>query len=142
MCRKSSQYKKACISGLKQDWDVYLETKRYARSLLIRKKRDYITRQLHENKSAPKKFWKEIQNNLSFGKCKNESKEITIYSPNKTLLNGEVATNEMNLYYSKVGKKLAEKFTDSWNPVYVCVLPCPPEMHFRFVGEKEVISLI
>ena len=68
--------------------------------------------------------------------------EITIFSPNKTLLNGEEAANEMNTYYSQVGKKLAEKYTDIWTPEYVCVLPCPPEMHFRFVGEKEVTSLV
>ena len=35
LCRKSSCYKNACASGLQQDWDIYLEVKKYARSLLI-----------------------------------------------------------------------------------------------------------
>ena len=63
-CRKTACYKKACVSGLQQDWDDYIEVKRRARRLLISKKRGYITRQLNENRTAPTKFWKEIQNNF------------------------------------------------------------------------------
>ena len=48
----------------------------------------------------------------------------------------------MNIYHSQIGMKLAEKFTDNWTPEYVRVLPCPPEMYFRFVGENEVKSLV
>ena len=80
-CRKAACYKKACVSGSQQDWDDYKELKRRARRLLISKKRGYITRQLNENRTAQKKFWKEIQNNLSFGKCKKENREITVYCP-------------------------------------------------------------
>ena len=73
---------------------------------------------------------------------KSRNKPLTIYAPNKTLLTGEAAANEMNRYYVNVGKKLAEKFTDTWNPDTVRNIQCPPTLHFRFVGELEIISLI
>ena len=41
-----------------------------------------------------------------------------------------------------MGKKLAEKFTEVWNTDTIQELNRPPELHFRFVGEKEIISLV
>ena len=41
-----------------------------------------------------------------------------------------------------MGKKLAEKLTEVWNTDTIQELNRPPELHFRFVGEKEIISLV
>ena len=59
---------------------------------------------------------------------------MAIYAPDKTLLTGEAATNEMNMYYVNVGRKLAEIFTEVWNTDTIQGLNRPPELHFRFVG--------
>ena len=140
--KKVKSFKRARITKLDTDWQLYTGMKNTVRLLIIKKKRDYISTKIQENRNAPKKFWKEIQNNLSVGKMKSRNKPLTIYAPNKTLLTGEAAANEMNRYYVNVGKKLAEKFTDTWNPDTVRNIQCPPTLHFRFVGELEIISLI
>ena len=139
---KENFFKTARISNLDNDWKLYVNMKRQVRSLLIRKKRSYISGKLQENRNAPKKFWKETQNNLSFGKLKSRNKSLTIYAPNKTLLTGEAAANEMNVYYVNVGKKLTKKFIDEWCPDTVRNIQSPIVVHFRFVGEREMIALI
>ena len=67
---KFSLFKKACSSGQENEWKFYTSIKKHVRKLTIKKKRFYITNKLEENKTAPNKFWKEIQNNLSIGKLK------------------------------------------------------------------------
>ena len=140
--RKCKLYKNACISKNLDDWTLYTESRKQVCILTIKKKRSYIMSKLYETKNTPKKFWKEIQNNLSFGKLKTKNTSLTIYAPNKTLLTREAAANEMNTYYVNMGKKLAEKFTNNWDPHTLNGLHRPPDLHFRFIGEKETISLI
>ena len=139
---KTKLYKNACMSRKDVDWNLYVESRKYVRTLTIKKKRQYITTKLNETKCTPKKFWNEIQNNLSFGKIKARNTSLTIYAPNKTLLTGEAAANEMNTYYVNVGKKLAQKFNKNWDPITLNGLQRPPELCFRFIGEKETISFI
>ena len=139
---KARLFKTARTSKSEDDWKSYTNMKKQVRSLIIHKKRHYILTKIQENRNAPKKFWKEIQNNLSFGRLKSRNKTLTIYAPNKTLLTGEAAANEMNEYYINVGRNLAEKFTVAWCSDTVRNIQSPSTVHFRIIGEREMISLV
>ena len=93
-----------------------------------------------KTKQPPKNSGKKYKTICLLENVKN--KEITVYSQNKSLLNGEAAANEMNSYYSKVGKKWLRSLLIPGTRNMFRVLHCPPEMHFRFVGEKEVVALV
>ena len=73
---KNDLYKKALRTNNVEDWDALQESKQSVRSLLIRKKRGYVTCKLGE-----KIFWKDIRENLHFGKQQQSGNGISIYCP-------------------------------------------------------------
>ena len=68
--RKDELYKIACTTQNPVDWLKLKRGKAKVKRLIIKKKRQFITKKLKEQHSAPKKFWEEIQNNLHFGREK------------------------------------------------------------------------
>ena len=140
---KNRQYQKACENNTSLEWDNLKVLKRRVRSLIIHKKRNFIMQKLNENRYAPKKFWKEIQKNLHFGKDVGQNAPISVKDLSGRLLVGKEASEPMNKYYAQVGSALAEKFNSTWlPPTIVHPLTYVPNMSFRFVGIKEVQSLI
>ena len=80
--------------------------------------------------------------NLLIGSIKTTVMNIQLDTEEGNKVDGFRAACKINIYYSKVGETLAEKIIDKWDensmerPVHV------PVMNFRFIGEKEIISLI
>ena len=140
--RKHRLFKKTQNSGLLSDWDDLKIEKRKVRDLIIKKKRAFICGKLYENKSVPQKFWKAINNNLFMGNIKNKTPNIRVYNSNKVLVDGSDAAEEINNFYSNVGYNLASAFTSVWKPNNIVQQPFYHNMNFRFIGEKETISLI
>ena len=54
-------------SDSEEDWVEFRKKKAATRKIYIYRKRDYIVSKLDETKDNPKHFWKEIDQNLSFG---------------------------------------------------------------------------
>ena len=92
----------------------------------------------------PKKFWKDIKQNLFFGKDQGTNQLITIKDSNGTTLTaGKDAASPLNMYYAQVGPSLATKFTPTWKPSsYLTSLMYLPKMRFRFVTIKELTSIV
>ena len=112
------------------------------RKLIIRKKRTYIVNTLGENRTIPKKFWKEIQKNLYFGRHKNNISTLAVLNSNNSLVTGLEAANLMNEYYVQVGPSLAAKFIGAWDPNSLGPIDSTLNMMFRFIGTKETASLV
>ena len=118
-------------------------------SLFVRKKRGYVIRKLEENRMVPRKFWKEIHNNLFIGNIKSNVANIQVQSRTGELVEGLCAACEINSYYATVGEKLAapfdtpkkglsKKVTD-YQPV--SVLPAPSKIIERAVYNQIVYHL-
>ena len=91
----------------------------------------------------PKKFWKDIKQNLHFGKDHGTNQQITVKDTRGTALIGIDAAGPLNTYYAQVGYHLAEKFTTTWKPSPVLSYHIHvPKMSFRFVTLKELTSII
>ena len=140
---KNRQYNIACTLRLPAAWEKLRTCKKSVRVAINKKKRKYIMGKLSETRSNPKKFWKSIQQNLHFGKEKGNKARISVKDKNGNVLFGKNLVGPMNEYYARVGASLAEHFTKPWVPP-----PIPgivyniPLMTFRFIGEKEIVSLI
>ena len=137
-----SKYNMSQIVKLILDWDEIIRLKREERNLIIRKKQTYICIKLYENRNIPRKFWKEINNNLFIGKNKASVTEIRIRSQANTIIGGHEAACEINNYYAEVRMKLAQTNNSIWNPNSVSYQIYFPLMQFRFISEKETVALI
>ena len=114
----------------------------YVRKLFVGKKRQCITRTLDANRDDPKKFWKEINKNLHFGKTKATTNIITIKNKEGIHVAGPEASDVLNQHYATVGETLAKKFVNTPNPNIPVLIPLPYNlMRFRFVGTKEIGNL-
>ena len=90
---------------------------------------------------VPRKFWKEIHNNLFIGNIKSNVANIQVQSRTGELVEGLCAACEINSYYATVGEKLAAPFDRPWTPNSGLPDFYIPTMQFRFVGEKEIVAL-
>ena len=108
---KRKQYATACTSNDTLDWEQLKVYKRLVRPKINCKKQNVIVTKLNEKKNAEKKFWKEIQKNLHFGKDTTNSSPITVKAPNGTTISGSTVVDPTNEYYAQVGENLAPKFT-------------------------------
>ena len=139
---KGKQYKIASCTKNTQDWVRYKTSRKKVQTLIISKKRNYILTKLNENRNVPKKFWKEIQNNLHFGNEKTVQL-ITIKDIHGKIRIGKDAAEPINTHYAGVGHSLAVKFQTTWDPSHcLCNFTQYPKMNFRFVGTVELTSLI
>ena len=124
-------------------WAKVRADRKSVRTLIVQKKRNFITTQLYENRNKPKKFWKEIQKNLHFGKDKCTDRQIMLKDANGNLFVGKDAVNPLNSYYVDVGKNLAEKFNTTWKPSQTLVHNLHiPRMNFRFITMKELTAIV
>ena len=68
---KHALHKKARTSDKDTtSWENFKSQQKIVARLLVQKRRDYIIHTLNDNRDDPKKFWKEINKNLKFGKQK------------------------------------------------------------------------
>ena len=140
---KNSQYKKARLSDDQSDWDKLKECKRSVRYHINIRKRNFIVNKLNENSSDPKQFWKEIQQNLHFGKDKKPSTQFAVKTCDNNVVTGKDSVEPLNDYYVNVGATLASKFTSKWTPPGILQqVPNVRLMTFRFIGMKEVLALV
>ena len=141
--KKWTLYKQATSKKENDDqWHEYKEQRAYVRKLFVGKKRQYITRTLDANRDDPKKFWKEINKNLHFGKTKATTNIITIKNKEGIHVAGPEASDVLNQHYATVGETLAKKFVNTPNPNIPDLIPLPYNlMRFRFVGIKEIGNL-
>ena len=139
---KKSIHREACKSNQNHDWDRLRVAKRNVRKLILQKKRGYIIGKLEEFRYVPRKCWREIHKHLLVGNVKSTVVNIQVETPNGEKVEGYQAACEINRYYSKVGETLASKFQSSWNVHAIHQTVYIPNMQFRFIGEKETISLI
>ena len=140
--KKTELYKRIQNTNISSDWEELRVAKRKVRNLIIKKKRTYICGKLNDYKDVPCKFWKAINNNLYMGNIKSKTQNIRIYNSNKVLVDGSDAATEINNFYSNVGRDLASVFTSTWKPKNLIQQPYYRNMQFRFIGEKETISLV
>ena len=127
-------------------WNMYKQQKSHVHRLIVTKRRLYITSTLNDNRDDPKKFWKEINTHLYFGKKSGASGSIVIKDENEIIKNEIDTANTINLHYATIGEKLAEKLkSNSPLPYHVAQHPLPlhyQPMTFRFITIKETTSLI
>ena len=68
---------------------------------------------------VPRKFWKEIHNNLFIGNIKSNVVNTQVQSRTGELVEGLSAACEINSYYATVGEKLAAPFDMPWTPTSI-----------------------
>ena len=139
---KNKLHQKACITQNLTDWELSKVAKRNVRKLILKKKRNYITGKLNENYSTPKKFWKEVNKNLSFGQKKSSCGKINIKNPEGLSLMGKDAAIHMNIYYRDIGAVLAEKFNTVWSIAPSLQEYIGPKMDFRFMTIREITAIV
>ena len=140
---KNDHYKTAAKGWDPTKWEKVKADRKLVRRLIYHKKRNFIMTKLNENANMPKKFWKDIKQNLFFGKDQGTNQLITIKDSNGTTLTGKDAASPLNMYYAQVGPSLATKFTTTWKPLsYLTSLMYLPKMRFRFVTIKELTSIV
>ena len=140
--RKDELYKIACTTQNPVDWLQLKRGKAKVKRLIIKKKRQFITKKLKEQHSAPKKFWKEIQNNLHFVREKANAGNIIMKCSNGNMVTGVDAATHLNHYYRDIGASLAESFNIKWSAFPTLVEHIGPKMEFRFIGVKEVTAIV
>ena len=140
---KNSQYKKARESNEQSEWEKLKVCKKQVRNHINIRKRQFIINKLNENSSDPKQFWKEIQQNLHFGKNKKTSTQFAVKTTDNRVVTGKDSVEPLNDYYVNVGATLASKFTAIWAPPKIPqIVPNIHLMTFRFIGTKEVLALV
>ena len=139
---KNVLYKIASTTKKPVDWDKFKNKKSEVRRLLQSKKQNFIIKKLEDNKDCPKKFWKEIQKNLFFGKLKTSVQHIAIKDNSGKLAVGTDAADPLNAYYSEIGPELADKFQAQWSTKTMIRDTSIPVMTFNYVGIKEVMTHI
>ena len=90
---------------------------------------------------SQRKFWREIHKHLLVGNVKSNVVNIQVETPNGEKIEGYQAACEINRYYSKLGETLVSKFQSSWNIHAIHQTVYIHNMQYRFIGEKETISL-
>ena len=94
-----------------------LRRKRLQPGKSINRKRDYIVSKLDETKDNPKHFWKEIDQNLSFGKPKSTNYPCNRIRPaDGHKVTGDDVKTLFNNFYVSVEQTLADKFHSQINP--------------------------
>ena len=139
---KNKTYKRACLTQSSFDWEAYNDIKKTTRRLLIKKKRDYITLKLDENRDEPRAFWRELDTNLRVGKNKSPTTSCErIRDVKGNIVTGKEVSETLNSFYVNVGQELARKFPhcDPKQPTYMDVRR---QCNFRFVDMPEVNSVI
>ena len=127
--------------GDDEKWANFKEQRKLVRRLIISKRRKYIIHTINENKNDPKNFWKEINKNLSFGKEKTTTNNISVKNEDGVLVSGKEASNVLNHHYATIGKKLAENISVLSQCENVMIHQPYERMQFRFVTTKEVTNL-
>ena len=139
---KEKLYKRAKLSGGKDDWDEFLKMKADTRKLIVNRKREFVMSTLNETRDCPKQFWREIDKNLHFGKPKNSGIScIRIKDAGGCIKTGDEVKSIFNSYYVSIGRDLASKFDNSVNTM-TSTVDRRSQCSFRFVGMKEVLSVI
>ena len=102
----------------------------------------YISTTLDNDKTAPKRFWNEINNLLGAGKGGGNSIKM-IKNDLGEILCDQNAADYLNDYYVNIGEVLAEKFgSNTWNPGANFPSQNMETFNFRIITEKESLSLI
>ena len=145
--KKNKLYKNAKSIGCPNDsWKEYKEYSKYTRRLMVSKRKAYVTHVLIENKNDPKKFWQEINKNLSFGRSNRKSGCVCVKNASGELLSGMYAANALNSHYATVGENLASKIPTVSNrvrgPITNPLYPLVNQMSYRFVDVTEMTSLV
>ena len=144
---KNRLYKMAARkNGDNNYWKDYKNQRSIVRRLLISKRRNYIMHTLNNNRDDPKRFWKEVSQNLHFGKTRSDVSPIQLKNESGDLLSGLDASNILNQYYATVGERLALKFAPpnatNINRIPNQHYPMYEPMVFRFVDIREMTSLV
>ena len=138
---KVKQYKKALVTNTDDDWTLYREMKVNTRRLLTSKKREYIHAKLEENRDDPRLFWQEMDKSLRVGKSKSSKICDRIKGKDGTVVTGSEVLTQFNEFYVSIGHDLAKKFPTT-GPYVRVQIDLHKQCVFRFVGIKEVISVI
>ena len=140
--QKNSAYLRAVKNGTEKDWEIFKRLKKETRKLLIKHRRLFVTNKLGSLNKDPKKFWREMGENLNIGKYAPKGKLIGIRDEEGTLREGKDAANFMNKYYTEIGHKLAECFKENWAPSSFFDILNTRKFEFNFVTENTVKSVL
>ena len=140
--KKMELYKKAKSSGDVKDWELFKTYKGRVNSLLVRKKRIYITKTLHSSRNNPRGFWKEMGRNLRVGKHKPSTGCTAVKNQLGEIVGDKEAAEVMNDYYINMRANLAKDFKSSWEPSAFFDVLNVTGFSFNFVTTNVVIGVL
>ena len=136
---KNMLYNRAQLSGLNEDWTDFRNKKKTTAKLIKETKCSSIRGRLHENRGNPKKFWRQINEEL-LGKKKDVGIEI-IRDANGNLISGSNAAEFINEFYSKTGKNERDGSAE-WDETWMNMDRIYSDFTFQFIELLEVHLLI
>ena len=110
---KNSLLKRARRTGKVEDWIEAKRARNEVGSRIRREKMEFLTEQQREFAGDPKKFWKSVSK-LVPNKKGNSGKINLTDETNKKQIDEADTADYINNFFSTIGEKLAENFTDHW----------------------------
>ena len=112
--RKRTAFEKATCTGKPSDWESFKKFRTKVKRLIRQHKLTYISRKLGNRRYDPRKFWQEMGRNLRLGKHTPRKGLFNIVDNTGNMLDGKMAADYINQYYTNVGDTLSVKFKDVW----------------------------
>ena len=112
--RKRAAFEKATCTGKPSDWESFKKLRTKVKRLIRQHKLTYISRKLGNRRYDPRKFWQEMGRNLRLGKHTPRKGLFNIVDNTGNMLDGKMAADYINQYYTNVGDTLSVKFKDVW----------------------------
>ena len=112
----SNKYKlgKLAKQGGEKDKDNYRVASRLCVTAIRNAKGHYIRRAHHLFGDDSKKFWENIQHLIPGKKTREQIKIYQTLGGVVTKLGDAVVAQDLNVFFTNIGKKLGEKFTNEW----------------------------
>ena len=109
---KDQAWKLAKRTGNEEDVARARRLRNSVKDIIRRAKKDFIQEELVRDETAPKKFWEKINHLLP---SKDSGNSIRLMDKeNKVIIEEKALPDYVNTFFTGIGPKLANKFSDDW----------------------------
>lgn len=137
---KNTLYRKWIKTKNPSDESRYLRYKKIFTKCLVETENNYFREKIQREKNNSKKMWKNINSLMKSNKKAEQIEKI--YTNNKTITNEKEIANEMNTYFSNIGKVLDEKINNNYNFLDYLSDPYHNSIYLEDTNEEEIIKII
>ena len=123
-----------------ENWAFFKAQRKYARTLLLNTKEEFLKNQIAENRNNPRAFWWNLNNIL--GNTKNRQCFNSVIDDSGKKLERKDAAEFMNKYFTTIGETLNIDYNTVWAPHHFFPIVKPNSFFLNVVDENIVLKYV